>query len=311
MNRSLEIVTYCEKVSSLIYQPFSTSDERSNLSARIRPLVESDLEFAMELANQEHWNYDLEDVKRLRSLFSGGCFVAEYNSVRAGWVVACTYGNLAWVSSLVVRDDMRGKGIGAALIDRLIRYSRSQGIGTVGLYSYQHSVGFYERMGFKQDCEYKHFEGFSQDASVQSVAQEAVDLGEISNLDQKYFHANREPLLRLLLEEHPRLLLNICDTYVVGYIAGRSFSDDLAQIGPWVCEPGHAIFSEQLFASEVSQLKSKKIELTIPSGNLDANRIVEKHGFEVKQRILRMFLGVSEDLPSNEGIYAAAGLDVG
>ena len=188
------------------------------MSVKIRPLVESDLEFAVELANQENWNYDLEDVKRLRFLFARGCFVAEYDGDKAGWVVACTYGNLAWISSLVVRDDLRGKGIGAALVDQLTRYSRSQGAKTVGLYSYQHSVGFYERMGFKQDGEYKHFEGFGQDTGVQSVTQEAANLGEIGDLDRKYFRANREPLLRLLLEEPSRLLLNIRETYLVGYI---------------------------------------------------------------------------------------------
>jgi len=281
------------------------------LGVKIRPLVESDLEFAVELANQEYWNYDLEDVRRLRFLFPSGCFVAEYEGARAGWVVACTYGNLVWVSSLVVRDNLRGKGIGAALIDQLERYSHSQGIRTIGLYSYRESVGFYERMGFKQDSEFQHLEGSGQDTNAHGVTQQATDLSEVVRLDREYFHANRAPLLKLLLEEHPRLLRNIRDTHLVGYIAGRSFSDNSAQIGPWVCETKQAIAAEQLFSSEVSQLKSKKIELTIPSGNSDAHRIVEKYGFKVKQKVLRMFLGDSEDLPSNKGIYAAAGLDVG
>ena len=50
----------------------------------MRPMRETDLEFAMELANQEDWDYDLKDMRRLRFLFPSGCFVAEYMEARVG-----------------------------------------------------------------------------------------------------------------------------------------------------------------------------------------------------------------------------------
>jgi len=281
------------------------------LSVVVRPMKETDLEFAVELANQENWDYDLMDITRLRFLFSSGCFVAEHMGARVGWVVVCTYTSLAWVSSLVVREDLRGKGIGAALIDRLVEYTHDFGIRTVGLYSYSHSVGFYERMGFKQDCEFEHLEGSSRGTNTSTLSQPVMDLKQVAEFDREYFHGNRESLLKLLHQEYPDLLLKSQDVHMSGYIGGRMFSDSSAEIGPWVCDPTGTLVAEQLFASELGQLRSNKIGITIPSGNSNAHRIVEKHGFKVEHRVLRMFLGNVEDLPSIEGVYAAAGLDVG
>jgi len=281
------------------------------LSIVVRSMKETDLKFAMELANQEDWDYDLKDITRLRSLFPSGCFVAEYMGARVGWVVACTYVSLAWVSSLVVRDDLRGKGIGAALVDRLVEYAHDFGIRTVGLYSYRDTVGFYERMGFRQDCEFEHLEGSSRGTNNTTVSQHVTDLKQVTEFDREYFHGNRESLLKLLHQEYPDLLLKSQGAHMSGYIAGKMFSDNSAEIGPWVCYPTRTLVAEQLFASELGQLRSSKIGITIPSGNSNAHRIVEKHGFKVEHRILRMFQGNAEDLPSIKGIYATAGLDVG
>jgi len=281
------------------------------LSVTVRAMVESDLQFAVDLANQEHWDYDLTDLNRLRHLFPKGCFVAEHDGIRAGWVVACTYGSLAWISSLVVRDNLRGQGVGAALVKHLVEYARKLGIGTVGLYSYRKSIGFYERIGFKHDSVFEHLEGSSQEAHDGASIRQVSDTGEIAELDRKYFRANREPLLRLLHEEYPHLLLSFQDAEFTGYIAGKSFSDGSAEIGPWVCEAAQPLSSEHLFASELSRLKSRRIGLTIPVENFEAQRIVQKYGFRVKQRVFRMFLGKAEDLPRIDGIHAAAGLDVG
>jgi len=281
------------------------------LSVTVRVMRESDLQFAVDLANQEHWDYDLTDVHYLRRLFPKGCFVAEHGGIRAGWVVACTYGTLAWISSLVVRENLRGKGVGAVMVKHLVEYARELRIETVGLYSYEKSVGFYERIGFRHDSVFEHLEGSSQEAHDGAPIRQVSDTGEIAELDRKYFRANREPLLRLLYEEYPRLLLSFQDAGFTGYIAGKSFSDGSAEIGPWVCEAAPPALSEQLFASELSRLKSSRIRLTIPAENLETQRIVQKYGFRVRQRVFRMFLGRAEDLPRTDGVYAAAGLDVG
>ena len=281
------------------------------MNASVRLMTRSDSEFAVDLANQEDWNYDLEDLDRLRFLFPKGCFIAEHERKRAGWVVACTYGNLAWISSLVVSSSLRGKGIGAALVNHAVRYAHDLGVRTLGLYSYKWSIGFYEKMGFRKDCDFDYVVGKGQRVDVRTETQRVTRLGEVVGFDRKYFRGDRGPLLNFLHRQYPDLFLKLQRTDVLGYIAGKSYSDGSAEIGPWVCDSTQAGVAEQLLAAEISRLESSSIGLTIPSENLEARRIVMKYGFRVKQKVLRMFSGSSEDLPRVDGVFSAAGLDVG
>lgn len=270
-----------------------------------------DFSFAVDLANREHWDYDRIDVERLFRLFPHGCLLAEHSGNRAGWVVVSTYGRLAWIGGLVVRSSLRGRGIGAALLEHAVKYAYELGVSTVGLYSYNESMEFYQRMGFNRDCEFENVEGVGREASVGFSTQQPRDLGEIAEFDSKYFRGNRKPLLEALHNEFSSLFILQKEREVLGYIAGKDFVDGAAEIGPWVCNEKRVEVAEQLFASELSRLRRRKISLTIPSQNSEADRIIRKFGFQVKQRVTRMFAGSVQDLPRIEGIYAAAGLDVG
>jgi len=274
-------------------------------------MVESDLDFALGLANREGWDYDLADLRRLRRIFPAGCFLAEYGGAKAGWVAVSTYGNLAWIGSLVVQDDLRGKGIGAALVDHAVRYTRELGVKTVGLYSYRNSVGFYERMGFKHDCDFDRIQGMGRKISSKIITRCPSDLGELMEFDRRYFRADRRLLVEALHEDFPDLFGCEKETDVVGYIAAKSFADGTAEIGPWVCDHRRVDVAEKLFTSELSQLPSRTITLTIPSENMETQRLASRYGFRIKQRVARMSIGSVEDLPVVGAIYAAAGLDVG
>jgi len=277
----------------------------------VRPIVESDFDFALDLADQEHWEYDLVDLDRLIRLFPGGCLIAEHDGARAGWVLVSSYGSLAWIGSLVVKANLRGRGVGAALLNHAVRYACEQGVRTVGLYSYSQSTGFYERMGFRHDCDFEHVEGAGRKSCSKDILQHPMSIDEVAEFDERYFRGNRRPLLEALHREFPDLVIFRKETGVLGYIAGKSFTDGTAEIGPWVCGLKHIEVAEELFASELNQLASKRVSLTIPSQNVEVHRIVREYGFRVKQRVARMFLGSVADLPLVDGVYAAAGLDVG
>jgi len=277
----------------------------------VRPMVESDFDFALDLANQEHWEYDLVDLERLFRLFPGGSLVAEHSGAKAGWVLVSFYGILAWIGSLVVRDNLRGKGIGAALLDHAVGYARERGARTVGLYSYSQSAAFYEKEGFRRDSDFEQVEGTGRQSRLKAPIQHPRSIDEVAEFDERYFHGNRKPLLEALHREFPVLLILRKETDVLGYIAGKSFTDGTAEIGPWVCDAKHFEEAEKLFASELNQLESKRVSLTISSQNVEVHHMVGEHGFRVKQKVVRMFLGNVADLPLVDGVYAAAGLDVG
>lgn len=281
------------------------------MNVNVRHMMRQDFGFALDIAEQERWGYDIADLERLVRLFPEGCLLAEGNSARAGWVLVASYGTLAWIGSLIIRKDLRGKGIGRALLSYAVRHARERGAKTIGVYSYTQSEGFYERLKFKRDCEFEQLEAHVEEPSSGAPLQHIINIDEVAEFDRRYFRGDRKPLLRALHQEFPGLMVLQKDTHVLGYIAGKSFTGGTAEIGPWVCEEKRTEVAERLLASELSQLASKRVSLAIPSQNTEARRIVEKYGFRTKQRIVRMFLGDPLNLPLTSGIYAAAGLDIG
>jgi GNAT superfamily N-acetyltransferase len=55
---------------------------------------------------------------------------------------------LGYLTNLYVRDDLRGGGIGAALLDAALAECRMRGLDTVVLWATQRSRSLYERHGF-------------------------------------------------------------------------------------------------------------------------------------------------------------------
>ncbi|HPC28509.1 MAG TPA: GNAT family N-acetyltransferase, partial [Candidatus Methanomethylicus sp.] len=86
------------------------------------------------LTSGEGWNYTERDFA---ALWSTGCMenlVARDGKGVAGMVTVLDYGEVAWLSNVVVRGDMRGRGIGRALLGEAV--SRNGGKRTISLLSY-------------------------------------------------------------------------------------------------------------------------------------------------------------------------------
>lgn len=56
----------------------------------------------------------------------------------------------AFVTELIVREDLRGRSIGAALLDRLVEEASDRGVHDVQLFAARGRVPFYERHGFER-----------------------------------------------------------------------------------------------------------------------------------------------------------------
>jgi N-acetylglutamate synthase-like GNAT family acetyltransferase len=53
-----------------------------------------------------------------------------------------------WMASVYVHDDFRGKGIGSALVKRIMEYARSIGVETLYLYT-EHQEAWYQKLGWE------------------------------------------------------------------------------------------------------------------------------------------------------------------
>ena len=56
----------------------------------------------------------------------------------------------AYIQDVVVLSEHRGKGIGVQLMDAIIDFLKSKGIGWISLISEPKAVSFYDRYGFKR-----------------------------------------------------------------------------------------------------------------------------------------------------------------
>jgi len=54
----------------------------------------------------------------------------------------------AYIQDVVVRRDLRGRGIGAEIVRRLTAHCRSRGLDWIGLVAEPGTQAFYERLGF-------------------------------------------------------------------------------------------------------------------------------------------------------------------
>lgn len=56
----------------------------------------------------------------------------------------------AFVTELIVREDARGAGIGARILDTLVAAARERGVDDVQLFAARGRAAFYERHGFER-----------------------------------------------------------------------------------------------------------------------------------------------------------------
>src|SRR5262249_22836646 len=100
---------------------------------RVRGMTFEDLPLGLRLKQRAGWNQTAADWARFLSLQSDGCFVAELDATAVGTVTTCILGRVAWVGMMLVEANLRGQGIGRALLTRALEFLESKGVRSVRL----------------------------------------------------------------------------------------------------------------------------------------------------------------------------------
>lgn len=77
--------------------------------------------------------------------------VAESDGEIVGTVLGSFDGRRGYLQKLVVRKDMRGKGIGKKLVKEVVRRLKSLGVVYIHITCETENISFYEKCGFKHD----------------------------------------------------------------------------------------------------------------------------------------------------------------
>jgi ribosomal protein S18 acetylase RimI-like enzyme len=88
----------------------------------VRRLDERDIDAAINLTDLENWGYTRADFRRLLALSPEGCFVAESRGRVVGVLTTTSYEGLAFLGAVIVSPELRGKGVGKAMMETALEH---------------------------------------------------------------------------------------------------------------------------------------------------------------------------------------------
>lgn len=254
-----------------------------------------DFRFAVQLANTMGWNMAVEDFEFAVKLEPEGCFVLFSGSERVGIATCVSFGRVGWLGNLVVKEICRRRGAGALLAQSAIKYLKSTGAETIGLYAYPHLIEFYEQFGFKADVDYSVLQGKVASSltgeNVQLQKAKKQDIPAIIDFDRQCFGAGRRKLLEPLLRDPDNLCyIAVDDHEISGYCTATVYAQT-AGVGPLMCRQNRSAAAVALLQTILSKLKNHDIFTCAPAEETTLIELLFKARLQEKFRVTRMFLG--------------------
>jgi len=270
----------------------------------------ADLPFGAHLKDQAGWNQTTADIERFLALQPNGCFVAEFNGQPAGTVAAFVFGPVAWIAFVLVESELRGQGIGQALMQRALEFIDSQKVPTARLDATPLGQPLYEKLGFVAEFKLARFAG--KPAAV-SLPESEISVGKpeqfaaIVELDRRASGAERAELLRRLIAEQPGELRVVTRSgELVSFALSRPGSR-ATMIGPCVAEGSAGL---ALLADALARHAGESVYVDIPLAQTAAIELAQQRGLTVQRELLRMRRGPA--LVEQPGmIWASSGPEKG
>lgn len=161
---------------------------------RIRMAERDDYESLVSLSENEGWNYEIEDFLIMERSGCSKTLVADRGEI-IGMITLFDYGEIGWISNLMVEEEWRKKGVGRSLLREGIRTLGNK--RTVALFSTQESLPFYLKSGLVADRDFYFVRFLGGEVGTVSRG-EWIDL--IEQMDTSCFGYRRGRLLKLLAE---------------------------------------------------------------------------------------------------------------
>jgi len=277
----------------------------------IRRMQVTDLAFAAQCTANEGWASEtLASFEGFYQHDPEGCLLAERGGHPVGICIATAYGHAGFVGELIVRPEVRGQGIGAALLNRATAYLHERGAATVYLDGVVKATPLYERHGFRKVCRSLRFSGAlagSQNPHVRRM--QAGDLPSVFALDRQAFGADRSFFLAYRLRLFPELChVMIEGDRLKGFIPGRR-GESWTAAGPWVMTrhvmAHRARDSVGLLASLANAAGVASISIGVLETHHNAVELIRSLGFTLREDSpWRMALGPSSDLGASPHCFA-------
>lgn len=263
----------------------------------ISVMAENDISFATGLATGEEWGYLEEDFRRLMHFEPEGCFVAWKGDERVGVITTTTYGDYAFLGSLIVKEEERGRGIGKSLMKHAMNYLLGKGVKTIELDGEFLAIPWYRRLGFRDKYLSLRFKGEGGGYGNAGLSYSPEMAEEIVHFDREKTGLSRERIIGKLLEEFGDSAYVIRRRRVAAYAIVRPRAGGELIVGPMVAENERV--AESLLHSVIGKHTGKILHVGVPETNRDAVRILLNAGFKYLEPSLRMYRGERKNYEGN------------
>lgn len=245
-------------------------------------------------------------LRRYRSLDPTTWLLGFDDGKPVGLGGAIDYDTFAYIGLVGVLQDVQGRGVGRAIMDRLLALIDARGGGTSLLDASDAGVPLYRKMGFVDDDTVRLFHGEARsNPTAKARAMRREDLAAVSLLDRHVGAADRSALLSAYFDEYE------ARAFVVegddGEISGFAFAQD-SVVGPWIAESDAA--AEAALDAALACEFDGPLMIVVPGQNTAAASLLEQRGFACKSQLAHMRLG--EFVPRRrDRIYGQASLAAG
>jgi ribosomal protein S18 acetylase RimI-like enzyme len=259
------------------------------MTPEIRTMTPTDIAAGMRLKDAAGWNQTKEDWARFLEANPEGCFVAEWNGEVAGTVTTITYENrFAWIGMVLVHTELRGRGIGTALLVRAIDYLDAQRIPCAKLDATPQGKLLYERLGFQ--VEY-HLERhiLTREPGRGAARGKAEDIETVLATDREIFGADRSALLRSMATAAPEFVaVTRKDGVLSGYALGRRGSRG-DHLGPWIARTYGA--AREILENFLLLSQRDVVFVDVVKDNAWAPGLLVEKRFTFSRALTRMYRG--------------------
>lgn len=255
-------------------------DATAHTSLMIRLFTEDDQTVAQGILRAAYADHPINpySLGRLRTLQPDGLLLAELDGTPAGLVGAVDYGPFAYVGMMAVHPGYQRRGVGQALVERLLAWLEQRGCPMAVLDASDAGEPLYRRLGFVTDD--KTYLFVNDDCARRPLLPErvrpiqAADLPGLAALDVPLFGAARPAALELIWREQPGrgFLAEGPDGQPEGFLIAQE-----QLLGPWVARTPAA--AEALLAAALTLPFEGSPRVQLSTTNSDATRILLRAGF--------------------------------
>jgi predicted N-acetyltransferase YhbS len=282
------------------------------MTITLRQLTVEDMDWAAGVLAATGLSARQPELRRYLALEPAGHYAAEVNGRQVGLGGFLAYGSFAFIGNMAVAPEWQGRGVGRAVLARLIDDIERRGSATIVLEATPEGEPLYRKFGFAAEHPTLAYTRLGAGGAPPFAGPDPAvgplspaELDEVAAFDRPRFGGARPHVLARFLEDFPRraFVARRGGGAMAGYLIAQA-----RVLGPWLAEDGDA--AEALLATALALPFDGPPAAFTPEPNRVAAALLGRFGFTVQPESLRMRRGEGlVDRP--ECLYGLAALAIG